>query len=179
MATFDRDAGLAEYHEALAKVNAGARAVRSPTHHRPKGIAIGLLGLFVLGMAAAFFYANWYGPTYGRPATGTITAVEGRTMYVAFTTSDGVLKVGSTKKLPHARVGEQREILYVVTGSSPGEVGIWNPDVPPTMTFPVIIALVGLGVVAAGLLEFSGRAPWRGAVVLDETSIVTARSTRP
>ncbi|WP_062430419.1 hypothetical protein [Herbidospora daliensis] len=178
MATFDRDAGLAEYHEALAKVNAEARDVRPPAHHRPRGIAIVLLGLFFLGGAAAGFYVDWYGPTYGRPATGTISAIEGRMMYVAFTTADGVLKVGSTKKLPEARLGEQRKILYLVSGSSPDQVNIWNPDIPPTMTLAVIFAFAGLGAVATGFIEFSGRAPWRYAVWLDERSI-TARSDRP
>ncbi|WP_066366725.1 hypothetical protein [Herbidospora mongoliensis] len=167
----DRAAGLAEYQRALAKAKEQPPAAPSSVNHRARGIAIALLGLAFVLIAGAGFYSDWYGPTYGRSTTGTVAEVEGRTMYVTFTTAEGVPQVGSTKKFPGARVGEQREILYLEGSPSTGVVDIWNPEIPPSMPLSIMFALAGLGAVAAGVMEFSGRAPWRDAVVLDEASI--------
>ncbi|TKK87766.1 hypothetical protein FDA94_16450 [Herbidospora galbida] len=177
MAAFDRDAGLAEYHEALAKAKESARVAPSSVSHRVRGAAAMVFALLFLLGAAAMFYGDWYAPTHGTPATGTITEVGGRGMQVAFTTAEGVPQTGSTETVSGARVGGQLEILYMEGPPSTEVVQVWNAATPPSLGLAVISSLVGLIALAVGLVEFSGRAPWRDAVVLDETSI-TARSDR-
>ncbi|WP_062356480.1 hypothetical protein [Herbidospora yilanensis] len=181
MATFDRDAGLAEYHEALAKANESGRETPSSMSHRVRGVLIGLMGLVILAAAAFFLYDEWYGPTYGKPATGTVVEIEYRKVYVEFTPAGGVPQVGFVyipRGEPLPKAGEPFEIRYL-EGSAPGGiVGVWTTDEPSPIAWPVIMTLLALGALAAGAMEFSGRAPWHDAVVLDERSI-KARSSRP
>ncbi|WP_433412239.1 hypothetical protein ACQP1V_24985 [Microtetraspora malaysiensis] len=168
--------GLEEYQEALARANANVRAARAPVfgHHRPRGIAVVLLGLVFLVGSLAIFYFEWYGPTYGKPAFGTIVKVEGRGIHVAFTSAEGVHETGYVQNFaqnPPPYVGEKRDILYLDWWKSAGRVDAWDPRVPRGLAFPLIFTLIGLGSLVAGVIEFSGRAPWRKAVWLDERSV--------
>ncbi|MGI5488516.1 hypothetical protein [Microtetraspora malaysiensis] len=169
--------GLAEYQEALARANANANVRAAPASvfvQRSRGIAIALLGLAFLVLSLTIFYFEWYGPTHGKPASGTIVKVEGHGISVAFTSAEGVHETGYVQKFvtnPPPYVGEKRDILYLDWWRSDGRVDAWDPRVPPVLGFPLIFSLGGLGALAAGVMEFSGRAPWRDAVWLDERSV--------
>ncbi|WP_066361248.1 hypothetical protein [Herbidospora mongoliensis] len=169
--------GLEEYQEALARANADRRDASTSTPHRPRGIALGLLGLVVLALSLGVVFYDWYRQANDIPASGTIVAIQNRDLDVTFMDASGVRLTAHVFKYarePLPQVGEQRDILYLEGLNSDGTVSAWDPKAPPMSPIVWFIAVAGLGVLAAGVLEFSGRAPWRYAVWLDERSVGTS-----
>ncbi|GAB1824335.1 hypothetical protein [Herbidospora sp. RD11066] len=161
------DNGLAEHQE-------DHRAASTSAPDRRRGIALGLLGLVVLALGLGVVFADQYRRANDVPASGTIVDIQRRTLSVVFTDASGtrlVADVHPSAREPSPRVGDRRDIVYLPGVYSDGRVSAWDASTPPMGAFPWIIAVVGLGVLAVAALEFSGRAPWKDAVTLDERSI--------
>ncbi|WP_061289261.1 hypothetical protein [Herbidospora cretacea] len=174
----DGRSGLEEYQEALAPANADRGATSTPVPPRVRGIAIGLLGLIALALGLGVILYDQYRQANDLPASGTIVEVHRRSVIVAFTSAEGTPLLGDMQqhaREPAPRVGDRQDILYLPGVHADGMVSAFDPTAPASDPAFWFVTALGVVILAVGALEFSGRAPWKNVVWLDERSIGAPR----
>lgn len=174
----DGRSGLEEYQEALARANADRHAPSTPVPPRVRGIAIGLLGLIALALGLGLILYDAYRQANDLPASGTIVEVHRRSVIVAFTSAEGTPLLGDLSEYaqePAPRVGDRQDIRYLPGVYSDGMVPAFDPKAPSRAPALWFVTALGLVILTVGALEFSGRAPWKDVVWLDERSIGAPR----